>query len=204
MTHTADGKHYTEVDRLWDGIHFDSPAGKPLSYTATLDTELGPIEIALRPDLAPNHARSFVALAQAGYFDGLVFQRIVHQKVEGEPNAYLDLIEAGCPMGTGEFGFGSIGYWLKPEFSSQAAHEEGTVGAWHGAEPNTAGCKFYITLSRAPFMDGNYTVFGKVTHGLDIAKKIAQQPVDPDPVTLEPEHPQKPVVITKVTIRATE
>jgi cyclophilin family peptidyl-prolyl cis-trans isomerase len=204
MTQKSVGKLYTEVVRLWDSIHFTTPAGKPLAYTATLDTELGPIEITLRPDVAPNHVRSFVALAQAGYYDGLVFQRIVRQKSEDRPDEHLELIEAGCPMGTGEFGYGSIGYWLKPEFSSQVTHEEGTVGAWHGEEPNTAACKFYITLCKAPFMDGNYTVFGKVTRGLEIARKISEQPVGPDPVTLEEDHPKKPVVIQKVTIQTTE
>jgi cyclophilin family peptidyl-prolyl cis-trans isomerase len=204
LTQKSVGKLYTEVVRLWDGIHFVTSEGKPLTYTATLDTELGPIEITLRPDVAPNHVRSFVALARAGYYDGLVFQRIIHQKSEARPDEQVDLIEAGCPMGTGEFGFGSIGYWLKPEFSSEVHHEEGTVGAWHGDEPNTAACKFYITLCKAPFMDGGYTVFGKVTHGLDIARKISEQPVGPDPVTLEEDHPKQPVVIKKVTIHTAE
>jgi cyclophilin family peptidyl-prolyl cis-trans isomerase len=204
MTQKSVGKLYTEVVRLWDGIRFVTPEGKPLTYTATLDTELGPIEITLRPDVAPNHVRSFVALARAGYYDGLVFQRIIHQKSEARPEEHVDLIEAGCPMGTGEFGFGSIGYWLKPEFHAEVHHDEGTVGAWHGEEPNTAACKFYITLCQAPFMDGSYTVFGKVTHGLDIARKISEQPVGPDPVTLEEDHPKKPVVINKVTIRTAE
>jgi cyclophilin family peptidyl-prolyl cis-trans isomerase len=204
MTHKSVGKLYTEVKRLWKDIPFVSPAGKPLSYVATLDTDLGAIEITLRPDLAPNHVRSFVALARAGYYDGLVFQLVIHQKSEAKPDEHLDLIEAGCPMGTGEFGYGSIGYWLKPEFSPQALHEEGTVGAWHGPEPNTAACKFYITLCKAPFMDGNYTVFGKVTRGLEVARAIAVQPVVPNPDPLEANHPQKPVVIQKVTVRAAE
>ncbi len=192
------GKLYGEVVKLWDAIHFATSHGKPITYKAVIDTEMGTIEISLRPDLAPNHVRSFVALAKAGYFDGLVFERTVHE--EG-PDAKLELIEAGCPLGTGELGYGSIGYWLKPEFNP-ALHEDGTVGAFHGEESDTSACRFYITLSPAPFMNEHYTVFGKVTQGLDVARKILSLPVRND--TPEGDRPLKPVVIRKVTIQASE
>src|SRR5258708_7448269 len=117
MTGKSVGKLFTEVTRLWDDIKFVSPNGKPLAYSATVETEMGTIEIALRPDLAPNHVRNFVALARAGYYDGLVFERTIHE--EGE-NGNLDLIEGGCPLGTGDIGYGSIGYWMKPEIDPQA------------------------------------------------------------------------------------
>lgn len=193
------GKLYSQVVKVWDTVRFASAGGKRLAYKAVLDTEMGTIEIALRPDMAPNHVRSFVALAKAGYFDGLVFERTVHE--EG-PDAKLELIEAGCPLGTGELGYGSIGYWLKPEFSPQALHEEGTVGAFHGDDGDTSTCKFYITLSPAPFMDEHYTVFGKVTQGLDVARKILSMPIRND--TPEGDRPLKPVVIRAVTIQVAE
>jgi hypothetical protein len=66
MTNKSVGKLYEEVVRLWKDIRFETPSGKKLAYKATLDTEMGPIEITLRPDLAPNHVRSLVALARAG------------------------------------------------------------------------------------------------------------------------------------------
>jgi peptidyl-prolyl cis-trans isomerase B (cyclophilin B) len=204
MTNKSVGKLYTEVVSRWEQIKFVSPAGKPLTYRATLDTEMGPIEIALRPDLAPNHVRSFVALAQVGYYNGLVFDRTVREGVDGRADGRRELIEAGCPKGTGEAGYGSIGYWLKPEFSSQATHEEGIVGASRGEEKDTAACKFYINLYAAPFMDGNYTVFGKVTQGLDVARKILSLPVRNDPEFPDGDRPVKPVVIRKVTIHAQE
>jgi peptidyl-prolyl cis-trans isomerase B (cyclophilin B) len=203
LTAKSVGKLYTEVLRLWDTIHFNSKDGKPISYTAVLDTELGPIEIALRPDLAPNHVRNFVALARAGYYDGLVFERTVHAKSEEQPEVEVAVLEGGCPLGTGDLGVGSIGYWLKPEFSKEA-HEEGTVGACHGEEPDTAACRFYITLSKAPFLDGNFTVFGKVTQGLDVARRIFWLPVRNDPEYPEGDRPEKPVVIRKMTIRTSE
>jgi peptidyl-prolyl cis-trans isomerase B (cyclophilin B) len=200
MTGKSVGKLYVEVKNKWDQIHFVSSAGKPLAYWATLDTEMGEIEIALRPDLAPNHVRSFVALAQAGYFDGLVFERTVH---ENGPDGKLELIEGGCPVGTGEMGYGSIGYWLKPEIHPEIPHEEGTIGASHGEGKDTAACKFYITLSKCPFMDGEYTVFGKVTQGLGIARRILSLPVRDDSEFPDGDRPVKPVVIRKVTIHTT-
>jgi peptidyl-prolyl cis-trans isomerase B (cyclophilin B) len=201
LTGKSVGKLYVEVKNNWEQIRFVSPAGKPLAYWATLDTEMGEIEIALRPELAPNHVRSFVALAQAGYFDGLVFERTVH---ENGPDGKLELIEGGCPVGTGEMGYGSIGYWLKPELHPEVPHEEGTVGASHGEGKDTAACKFYITLSRCPFMDGEYTVFGKVTQGLGIARKILSLPVRDDSEFPDGDRPVKPVVIRKVTIHTKE
>lgn len=196
------GKLYTEVVRLWDDVRFFTPSGKRLTYRAILDTEMGPIEIMLRPDWAPNHVRSYIALARAGYFDGLVFQRTVHEETVGKPGDKLDLIEGGCPLGTGDIGFGSIGYWLKPEINPQVSHEEGSVGASHGESADTAACKFYITLSKAPFMDGEYTIFGKITQGLDVARKILTLPVRND--YPDGDRPIKPVVIRKVTIETQE
>jgi cyclophilin family peptidyl-prolyl cis-trans isomerase len=204
LTGKSVGKLYVEVERLWNTIAFATPAGKGLAYRALLDTELGEMEIALRPDLAPNHVRSFVALARAGYYDGLVFERTVHEESEDPPNTKLDVIEAGCPMGTGDQGYGSIGYWLKREVGTGVAHEEGTVGACHGEEPDTAACKFYITLGKAPVMDGEFTIFGKITRGLDVARKIFTQPVRNDPQYPQGDRPEKPIVIRKVTIHTQE
>jgi cyclophilin family peptidyl-prolyl cis-trans isomerase len=203
LTGKSVGKLYTEVVARWASIRFTNDRGKPIHYRATLDTELGPIEITLRPELAPNHVRNFLALALVGYYDGLVFERTVHARSEEQPEVEVQVIEAGCPLGTGDIGFGSIGYWLKPEFS-QEPHEIGTVGACHGEEPDTAACRFYITLNKAPFLDGNFTVFGKVTLGLDIAQRIFSLPVRNDPDYPEGDRPEKPVVIRKVTIHSDE
>ena len=201
LTGKSVGKLYMEIKNNWDQIRFVSPAGKPSAYWAILETEMGEIEIALRPDLAPNQVRNFVALAQAGYYDGLVFERTVH---EDGPDGKLELIEGGCPMGTGDMGYGSIGYWMKPELHPEIPHEEGTVGASHGEGKDTAACKFYITLSRCPFMDGEYTVFGKVTQGMGIARKILSLPVRDDNEYPDGDRPAKPVVIRKVTIHTKE
>lgn len=198
MTGKSVGKLYTEITRLWSLLPLTDAAGKPIPYIALLDTELGEIEITLRADLAPNHVRNFLALVKVGYYDGLVFERTVRQK--GDNQADLELIEAGCPTGTGDVG-GSLGYWLKPEFSDEP-HVEGTVAACHAEEDDTACCKFFVTLTKAPFLDKHYTIFGKVTRGLDVAKKIFSLPVRNDPSFPEGDRPEKPVVIRKVTIQA--
>jgi peptidyl-prolyl cis-trans isomerase B (cyclophilin B) len=201
MTGKSVGKLHLAVKSLWSSIHFSTPEGKRLDYRALLDTELGEIEITLRPDLAPNHVRSFIALARAGYFDGLVFERTVRQEPEDKKGETLEYIQGGCPLGTGDAHYGSIGYWLLPELDRPVQHEEGTVGACHGEVLETAACKFYITLTQAPAMDGNFTVFGRVTRGLDVARAIRARPVRPE---YPNDRPVQPVVIRKVTVHTTE
>jgi peptidyl-prolyl cis-trans isomerase B (cyclophilin B) len=204
------GKLYEEVVHLWTTIRFVNVAGKALTYSATIETDQGTIEVALRPDVAPNHVRNFIALAKAGYYDGLRFDRVRHEEPESPASGpALDLIEGGCPLGTGEPGYGSIGYWLKPEFDDKdkpkLTHDEGTVGACRGTEADSAACKFYVTLSKAPYLDGNYTSFGKVTQGLDVARRIFMQPgVSTETDADGSRRPVTPVVIRKVTIHATE
>ncbi len=147
--------------------------------------------------------RNFVALAKAGYYDGLVFERAVHDVLEDEEGNKLAIekLEGGCPLGTGEAGHGSIGYWMKSEFNVSVDHEEGVIGACRWREDDSAACRFYITLCKMSFFNGAYTVFGKVTQGMDVAHKIFRQPVrrddnDPD----QDGRPLKPAVIRKVTI----
>jgi cyclophilin family peptidyl-prolyl cis-trans isomerase len=199
-------KIFKEVIGLWDSIRLVTPEGKPIHYSAIVETDFGNIEIALRPDLAPNHVRNFVALARAGYYDGLFIDRICHEENEVEPGKVqiFDSIEAGCPLGNGEPGNGSIGYWLKPEFPTAEAkvtHELGSVGACRGMEPDSAACRFYITLCDAPFLDGNFTIFGKVTQGLDVARIISKQPTrEHEEDVAGSLRPDKPIVIKKVTI----
>ena len=190
------------VRESWDTIRFTSPAGKKITYTAVVETSDGPMQIALFGDLAPNHVRNFIALAKAGYYDQLFVERVIHEQ-NPTTGQEVHMLEAGCPLGTGETKSGSIGYWLKQEFTpaDKMTHEEGTVGACHAEDADTAGTRFYINLTKAPFLDGNYTVFGKVVEGLDVMRKIAQEPVVHDEGVSRPE---KSIVIHKVTILAQE
>jgi peptidyl-prolyl cis-trans isomerase B (cyclophilin B) len=203
MTGKSVGKLYAEAIQTWDQVKFRTAAGRPISYTATVDTEIGPIEIAFMPEVAPNHVRNFIVLARIGYYDGLVFERIYHDQSDVVPGEKVELIEGGCPVGTGEPGLGSIGYWLKPEFS-ELHHEEGMVGACRDETEDTAACRFYITLSKAPVLDGQRTIFGKVTRGLDVVRRIATQPASNTPEYPEGMRPEHPIVMRKVTITAKE
>lgn len=180
---------------LWEKIKFISAEGKRIKYQAHIKTDQGTMTLDFHADDAPNHVRSFIALAKVGYFDGLPFHHLLNSSVEGQKWTY---IEAACPLGTGEPGQGSIGYWLLPEISEKLVHDEGTVGAWHGPTLESAACKFYISLTKAPWMDGGYTIFGKITQGLDVARKISQGPVE------EGFRAKEPVLMREVTITSTE
>ncbi len=183
VTGKSTGKLYSEVERLWPTIRFNDERGRKLGYKAIVDTDLGTIEIELLPEVAPNHVRSFVALAKAGYYDGLLFETRTGdpQKVDKDsPRA----VAGGSPEGDGN-DIGSIGYWLLPEillpeFAEKQGikHMPGTVGAVHGFQQlDAAGCRFYISLTDAPQWDGEFTIFGRVTRGLEVAQKIFDEPV---------------------------
>ncbi len=194
---------YQAVKKDWDSIRFTSAASKKITWTASIETDRGVIELAFFPEQAPNHVRNFLALCQVGYYDGLCFER-KHEEASPDAGTRLEHVEFGCPEGSGEPGHGSIGYWLKQEFNT-LPHEEGTLAAIRGFEEDTAACRCYITLSRAPFLDGKYTVFGKVTKGLDVARIIFQQPVAADEA-MRPGSRKlaQPVKIRKVTIQKHE
>ncbi len=178
---------------LWDNANFKDATGKPARYQAIMTTDLGEIHIDLYHDIAPNHVRNFVAVARSGYYDGMPFYYSFHDIVEGTKVAW---IESGCPKGTGEDGYGSVGYWLKSEFSEKITHEPGTIGACLRVTDDTAACRFYITAVALPKMDGKFTAFGKVTKGLDVVHTINTRPLG------EMGRPKDPVLIKSVTIRA--
>ena len=182
---------------LWEQVSFISAEGKPLKYFALVKTDAGDMKIDLFQDAAPNHVRSFICLARAGYFDGLPF----HQSIRREGKDNFRYLESGCPKGAGELGYGSVGYWLKPEISKTLTHEEGAVGAWHPEELERAACRFYITLAKTPAYDGNYTIFGKVVHGLDVANTINKRPIQDEEYKGPPQEPYR---IRQVLIQSTE
>ena len=106
MTGKSVGKLYADVVRLWKEIPYKTPDGKRIEYSATLETEMGNIEIALLADAAPNHVRNFVALARAGYFEGLSFDRLLHVVVESRSGQGADSRRdrGGDPLGADGYG----------------------------------------------------------------------------------------------------
>ena len=201
LTGRSVGVLYEEVRMDWDGVKLVSNAGKVLVYPVTVHTIYGDIELELHPEWAPNHVRSFVALARVGYYDGLTFDRRIEQESAREEIPSLKMVEAGCPMGMGAHDLGSIGYWLKAEVNPDIKHDEGIIGAWHGEDPDTAACRFYICLSKAPTLDGRFTTFAKVVHGMEVVRRIYTQPFKVHDDDEEGCHRfQEPPVISKVVV----
>jgi len=194
MAGASTAKIRLEVQRLWDTVKFVEN-GKPVIFQAVYDTELGKFTVQLDPDVAPNHVRNFICLVKAGYYNGLVFEHIIQAENDDENKSIVEIVEGGCPLGTGEPGVGHLGYWVKPEFSDNVTHEPGTLGAFHDDSPDSAACRFYITLTKAPAMDGYFTAFGRVVTGLDVVRTIAKQPKIENSI-----QPVKPVVIRSISI----
>jgi cyclophilin family peptidyl-prolyl cis-trans isomerase len=211
MAGKSTGNLNDAIHGMWDQIKFAGPNGKAQTFVVEMEvvsgeTGLGTIEILMQPDLAPSHVRNFVALATLGYYEGLRFDRIVKQSYENEKGSgKLVLLEAGAPMEQPDPSSSHLGYWLKPEFNPQVKHEEGTVGACLlEAENNeeTAAVRFYINLTAAPAMDGNFTIFGKIVKGIEVAKAISEQPVRSSEPGPDQGRPVQPITIKKVTVRA--
>lgn len=127
--------------------------------TLVLETNKGTVEIALRPDLAPQHVERIKQLARDGFYDGVVFHRVI----EGF------MAQTGDPTGTGTGG--SDYPDLKAEFT-QTPYERGTVGMARAQNPNSANSQFFIMFDRVPSLDGKYTVFGEVIDGMDVVDAI--------------------------------
>jgi len=193
-----------DVEKTWPTIVLVGADKRPLSPRVDVETSEGMFTITLNPLLSPTHARNFLALAKVGFYDGLRFERNVHQEADFDGGrSRLDLLIGGCPTGTGDDGYGHLGYFLPAEPRDDMKHEEGTVGFWHEENPDSAGTRFYITLGPAPALDGKFTVIGKVTSGLDVVRQIGKQPVrSTDPASLESEKPVVPAGIRKMTVSA--
>ncbi|MEX2224171.1 MAG: peptidylprolyl isomerase [Candidatus Rokuibacteriota bacterium] len=133
--------------------------GKKVRQTAVITMEKGgEIAIEFFPEDAPKTVENFVTLAKKGYYDGVTFHRV-------EPGF---VVQGGDPKGNGT---GGPGYTIKDEFNKQK-HVRGVVAMARTQAPNSAGSQFYFTLAPAHFLDGQYTVFGRVTSGMEVVDKI--------------------------------
>ena len=137
--------------------------------TLTLETSKGPVVIRLRPDLAPGHVERITKLANEGFYDNVVFHRVI----EGF------MAQTGCPQGTGTGGSSYPN--LKAEFNSEP-HVRGTCSMARSSSPNSANSQFFICFGDAGFLNNQYTVWGEVTSGMENVDKIKRgEPVrDPD------------------------
>jgi peptidyl-prolyl cis-trans isomerase B (cyclophilin B) len=148
--------------------------------TATIQTNHGAIELELFDDDAPKTVQNFRDLAGKGFYDGLVFHRVIKDF----------MLQGGCPQGTGT---GGPGYTFEDEFNSHKVVRGALAMA--NAGPNTNGSQFFIvTTEEAPWLDGKHTVFGQVTSGMDVVDKIEELDTD------HRDRPREDAVMEKVTV----
>ena len=137
----------------------------------TIEMENGDIMKAeLYPEIAPNTVNNFISLINKGYYDGLIFHRVIRGF----------MIQGGCPDGNGT---GGPGYQIKGEFSmngfnNDLKHTPGVLSMARAMHPDSAGSQFFIMHETSPHLDGQYAAFGKITEGLEIVNKIAETATD--------------------------
>ena len=160
-----------------------NPQGLPVAEgkapRAIITTKFGQMELVFFRELAPKHVESFLNLAQKGFYNGTLFHRVIPGFMiqGGDPNTK-------DPSKRHLYGMGGPGYTLPAEFN-RIPHERGIVSAARSADPNSAGSQFFIMVGKAPSLDGQYTVFGEVVKGIEVADKIVGQPRDPRDNPLE-------------------
>lgn len=142
-----------------------------LENTLRLETSKGPVTITLRPDLAPGHVERIKQLTREGFYDGIVFHRVIAGF----------MAQVGCPKGNGTGGSDKPD--IKAEFNAEP-HVRGTCSMARTAAPNSANSQFFICFDDASFLDRQYTVWGKVTEGMDVIDQLAkgEPPRNPDQI----------------------
>ncbi len=128
------------------------------------------IKAELYPEIAPNTVKNFISLVNKGYYNGLIFHRVIRGF----------MIQGGCPDGTG---MGGPGYQIQGEFSQNGfqndlKHEPGVLSMARAMHPDSAGSQFFIMHQTSPHLDGAYAAFGKVIEGMDVVNKIAETVTD--------------------------
>jgi cyclophilin family peptidyl-prolyl cis-trans isomerase len=139
---------------------------------ATITTKFGKIVVKFFPDLAPMHVKNFITLAEAGFYNGTPFHRVI-------PGF---MIQGGDPTGTGA---GGPGYTIPAEFSKTKKHLAGILSMARTPDPNSAGSQFFIMVAPYPSLDGQYSIFGEVVEGIDVVNKIVNTPRDRNDKPLE-------------------
>ena len=147
----------------------------------------GVMKAELYPDVAPNTVNNFISLVKKGFYDGLIFHRVI-------PGF---MIQGGDPKGSG---VGGPGYCIKGEFrangfANDLKHERGVLSMARTMAPNSAGSQFFVMVAPAPHLDGQYAAFGKITEGQDVAIDISRVPRN-----MMNDMPKKPVVMATVRV----
>jgi len=164
------------------------PMSQYQNKVAEVHTSAGEIDIRFFPDVAPNHVKNFIDLAEKGFYNGTKFHRVIPGFMiqGGDPNTV-----SGSPS---SWGTGGSGKNVAAEFNS-ISHKRGIVSMARSNDPNSASSQFFIVVADSTFLDKQYTVFGQVTKGMDIADKIVNTPRDGQ------DRPNSPTSIDKIVIR---
>ena len=152
---------------------------------AQVQTNQGAFSIELFEDKAPKTAQNFIDLAEKGFYDGIVFHRVI--------SGFM--IQGGCPSGTGT---GGPGYNIPDEFHPELKHTEEGILSMANAGPNTGGSQFFITLDATSWLDGKHAIFGKVVDGMDVIRTIGSTATGPG------DRPMQEVVMESVKIQGTD
>jgi peptidyl-prolyl cis-trans isomerase A (cyclophilin A) len=148
---------------------------------AVFDTSMGTFRVELYEDLAPVTSGNFISLAEKGFFNGLVFHRVIDEF----------MIQGGDPNGDGT---GGPGYTIRDEFGPGLRHDSEGILSMANRGPNTGGSQFFITLVPTPWLDGKHAIFGKVVQGIEVVRAIGKVETD------SMDRPLEPVVINSVSI----
>lgn len=152
---------------------------------AVFETNMGTFECELFEDKAPKTVANFVGLAEKGYYDGVIFHRVIDNFV----------IQGGDPTGTGRGGESIYGHPFEDEFHPDLKHDKAGVLSMANSGPNTNGSQFFITLAPTPWLDNKHSIFGQVIKGMDVVRKIGKVE------TIKPgDRPVNDVVMKKVRI----
>jgi cyclophilin family peptidyl-prolyl cis-trans isomerase len=149
--------------------------------TVTFETNHGTFTAEMFEDVAPVTAGNFLKLARDGYYDGIIFHRVI--------DGFM--VQGGDPTGTGT---GGPGYTIDDEFAPGLAHTSEGTFSMANAGPNTGGSQFFVTLAATPWLDGKHAIFGKVTDGMEVVRAIGKISCGPG------DRPREDVVMTKVTV----
>jgi cyclophilin family peptidyl-prolyl cis-trans isomerase len=164
------------------------PMSQYQNKVAEVHTSAGEIDIRFFPDVAPNHVKNFIDLAEKGFYNGSKFHRVIPGFMiqGGDPNTI-----SGSPA---TWGTGGSGKNIAAEFNS-VKHVRGIVSMARSNSPDSASSQFFIMVATAPSLDNQYSVFGQVTKGMDVADKIVGAPRDAS------DRPNSPTTIDKIVIR---
>jgi cyclophilin family peptidyl-prolyl cis-trans isomerase len=148
---------------------------------ALIETSMGTVEVELLEDKAPLTTGNFVKLVEKGFYNGLIFHRVIPKF----------MVQTGCPKGTGT---GGPGYMIRDEFGPGLKHNKPGILSMANAGPNSGGSQFFITTIPTPWLDGKHAIFGQVVKGQEIVEKMSNVPRN------GMDKPLTPIVIKKIEL----